>query len=316
MTDPLVTLLRCYKDSELVEMKTVVTIGLCVKNGAKTIETAFDSISIQDFPHELMKLVIVDDRSNDNTLSLALDFAKKTDMPTYITISKGTGLGATRQLAVDNAKGDYIVWIDDDLVLTKDYIRNQVEFMEKNKKLGAARGFYNKFSAKPLLNILDYDFSSNQSKPLIQINTGGSIFRLRAIENVNGFDVLIKGAGEDLDISHRISEAGWILEINKLAGFHHKYSPATFKDLLKRNSWYGYGNHFLWHKYRDLRLILNYFPPFALLGGLKMARMMYLGSRMKRTFLFCVLYSLSMTVSSFGFIHAHLDGYGHFRESK
>ena len=98
-------------------MKTRVTIGLCVKNGAKVVKTAFDSISIQDYPHELLKLVIVNDGSSDNTLALAMEFAKKTDIKTFVISSKGNGLGAARQIVVDNAEGDYIVWEDDDLVL-------------------------------------------------------------------------------------------------------------------------------------------------------------------------------------------------------
>src|SRR5208283_3842965 len=97
-------------------------------------------ISIQDYPHEFLKLVIVDNGSSDNTLSLAIKFAQETDIKTFVTSSKGKGLGATRQIVVDNAEGDYVVWVDDDLVLTKDYVRNQVEFMEKNPNVGAARG--------------------------------------------------------------------------------------------------------------------------------------------------------------------------------
>ncbi len=48
-------------------MNAKVTIGLCVKNGAKVVKTAFDSISIQDYPHEFLKLVIIDEGSSDYT---------------------------------------------------------------------------------------------------------------------------------------------------------------------------------------------------------------------------------------------------------
>ena len=77
-------------------MNAKVTIGLCAKNAAKVMRTAFDSISIQDYPHEFLKLIIVDDCSSDNTLSLAMEFAQKTDIPTLVINSEGEGLGAAR----------------------------------------------------------------------------------------------------------------------------------------------------------------------------------------------------------------------------
>ena len=294
-------------------MKTKVSIGLCVKNGAKIVKTAFDSISIQDYPHEFIKLVIVDDGSSDNTLLLAMKFAQETDIPTFVTSSKGKGLGATRQIAIDNAEGDYIVWVDDDLVLMKDYVRNQVEFMEKNPNVGAVAGVYNKFSTQNVYDILDFACLIPSKQPLNQIGTGGSIFRLKALEKVGGFDARIKGAGEDLDVSRRIKGSGWALVLNNSARYYQKYSPATAKAFWKKFFGSGYGNHFLFHKYRDRQFLIQYFPPFALLVGLKMSSIIYRVTNSKKMFVFLILYYLSMIAGSLGFKRAHLDGYGHVK---
>jgi glycosyltransferase involved in cell wall biosynthesis len=298
----------------VVEVGTKVTVGLCVKNGAKVVQTAFDSISIQDYPHELMKLVIVDNNSSDNTLSLAVKFAQKTDIPTVVTSSK-EGLGGTRQIAVNNAEGDYIIWVDDDFVLSKDYVRNQVNFMEKNPNVGAAKGLLKEYSDvhafKGGLNIVNFTFLISSQQPVSHIGAGGAIFRLKALENVGGFDIRIKGAGEDIDISRRIKGSGWKLAVNKSAEIQGKHSPTTPKTLWKKNFWYGYANHFLCHKYKDQKLLLQYFPPIALLGGLRMARKIYRVTNMKKTFVFPIFHFFEMTVQSLGYIRAHLDGYGH-----
>jgi glycosyltransferase involved in cell wall biosynthesis len=291
-------------------MSTKVTLGLCVKNGAKVVKTAFDSISIQDYPHECMKLVIVNDGSTDNTLSLALKFAQETDIPTFVTSSKGKGLGTCRQIVVDNAEGDYIVWVDDDLVLTKGYVKSQVEFMDKNPNVGAAQGVYSVISTH-IYSTLYFAGLIPLQRPLNQIGTGGSIFRLKALEKVGGFDVRIKGAGEDLDVSRRIKESGWALATNNSARYYEKYYPATLKAFWKRNFGYGYGNHFYFHKYGDQEFLIQYFPPFALLVGLKMSIMIYRITIMKRVFAFFILHSLSMIAGGVGFARAHLDGYGH-----
>ena len=51
-------------------MKPKVTVGMCVKNCAATIKEAIESVLNQDFPHELMELIIVDGNSEDETLSI------------------------------------------------------------------------------------------------------------------------------------------------------------------------------------------------------------------------------------------------------
>lgn len=301
-------------------MNIKVTIGLCVKNAAKIVKTAFDSISIQDYPHEFMKLVIVDDGSSDNTLSRATDFAQETDIQTLVTSSKGKGLGASRQIVVDNAEGDYIVWVDDDFVLSKDFIRNHVEFMEKNPKVGAARGSRNLPARTTMVAMLEtvgfvVPVRARALNPK-SIGTGGSIFRLRVIERVGGFDPKIKGAGEDQDISHKIRESGWALGSNNSAIVYEKFPPTKPRDLWKRHFWYGYGNHLIFHKYKDQGLLLGYFPPRALLGGFQASLEIYRATLEKKAFLCAILYFFNRTAESIGFIGAHLDGYGHVMGDK
>ncbi len=295
-------------------MNTKVTIGLCLKNSARVVKTAFDSISIQDYPHELLKLIIVDD-SSDNTLSLAMEFAQKTDIKTFVTSSKGKGLGAARQIVVDNAEGDYMVWVDDDLVLPKDFIRKHVEFMEKNPNVGAARGINIQVAPKKtIITTVEYAL-------LIPLNsvdqkafaTGGAIFRLKALESVGGFDVRIKGAGEDLDVTRRIRESGWALAVNNSVSFYKKYPPATLKALWAKWFWYGYGNHFLYHKYKNQRLLMEYFPPLVLWTGLKISFLSYRVTNVKKVFAIPILGSFSGIANYVGFIRAHLDGYGHVK---
>jgi hypothetical protein len=40
-------------------MSIKVTVGICYKDSGKIVETALGSVAKQDFPHKLMKLVIV-----------------------------------------------------------------------------------------------------------------------------------------------------------------------------------------------------------------------------------------------------------------
>ncbi len=66
------------------------------------------------------------------------NFADKTDMLTSLYVLENKGLGASRQIVIDNAEGDYVIWVDDDFVLQEDFVTKHVEFMDNNPLLGAA----------------------------------------------------------------------------------------------------------------------------------------------------------------------------------
>ena len=143
------------------------------------------------------------------------------------------------------------------------------------------------------------------------IGAGGSIYRLDALEGVGGFDIRIKGAMEDMDVSRRIRSSGWTLAVNNSIQVYYKHPPSTLKALWKKNFWYGYGNHFHFHKYKDQWPVEMYFPPLVLWGGIKISYIAYRVTNSKNVLVFPVLYSFSMIAHYLGFIRAHLEGYGH-----
>lgn len=297
-------------------MNKKVTVGLCVKNGEKVVKIAFNSLSSQDYPHELLKIVIIDDGSTDNTFSIAQKFAKETDIQTIVIASNGRGLGASRQLAVDNAgDSDYVLFEDDDLVLADNFISSQVKFMDNNPKVGAAEGITLSVLKGSLLGRFVGARYIRNSSNLTIIGTGGAIFRSEALKSIGGFDVHIKGAMEDVDISRRLLKSGWELAANRSARLHAKYPLVTLTALWRKNRWYGYGNHFQFHKYRDNSLIVIYFPPLVLWGAFKTSYMTCRFTNRKSDFFFAVLYSFGMMANYAGFIRAHFDNYGHVNVS-
>ena len=65
-------------------MKPKVSIGLCAKNAESTIGFAIDSVIQQDFNHELMEIVFVDDGSDDATLRIMKKASSKIDIQVKI----------------------------------------------------------------------------------------------------------------------------------------------------------------------------------------------------------------------------------------
>ena len=50
--------------------RPTVTIGMCIKNGEKFLKNSIESIMLQDYPKDLMRIIFVDDGSTDKTLQI------------------------------------------------------------------------------------------------------------------------------------------------------------------------------------------------------------------------------------------------------
>ena len=190
-----------------------VTVGLCVKNMEDTVPEAIGGIANQDFNHKLMELIVVDDGSVDRTMPIIREQMAKTDITCKIIISS-RGLGYNRQVVVNNASGEYIVWVDGDIILSPNYISQQVDFMDHNLHAGIAQGvfgFLNDDNAVATLENICYVIDSRRHLGKVTsglVGTGGSIFRVEALRTAN-FDAGIKGAQEDVDVAYKIKMAGW-----------------------------------------------------------------------------------------------------------
>jgi len=281
-------------------------MGLCVKNAEETVEKAIDSIKNQDFPQDLMEAIFVEDGSQDETSSILLNSISKMGMPAIVLSNEGRGLGAARQTVVDKARGEYIVWVDDDIVLPKDFVRKQVEFMDQNPQVGASQGKERYKEGNLVSAIINLSLCLEE-----QPGTGGSIFRLDCLTQVGGFDRRIEGACEDIDVVARIKSAGWQVCVNQELDFHHFHEP-MLRDLWNQYFWYGYGGHYINHKLKYFRL--PYMVPLVRFGRrLRQSIQLYKSIRGKKTFLVPLLCAFRRLAWLLGFVKSHIDGYGHAR---
>lgn len=296
----------------LVFMKPKVTIGMCVKDSEATINEAIESILNQDFPCELMELVVVDGNSKDKTLNILENCLKKASIRTKIFHENG-GLGQQRQKVVENASGEYIVWIDGDMILSKDYVTRMVEFMEQHPKAGIAKGrpsIKYKCSTLSLLETL-YRYAEKtanfQSKNAYSktLGTGGSIYRTQVIKQVGGFDKSLKYYCEDWDAEIRIKAAGWFRVVTDGEYIDYERYGLTWKTLWRKYWLRGYYTHYFLHKHPGLIKHYRMFPPAAFVAGLLHVHKLFKLTRKKIVFLLPFQYLFKMTAWYIGFIKSH-----------
>jgi glycosyltransferase involved in cell wall biosynthesis len=248
-------------------MSVLVSYGICVRNAERFVSDAINSILNQDFPKDKMELIIVDDGSTDKSLDIIKRCLERQTVSYKIFHQSWKGIAAARNVVVKASSGRYIVWVDSDMVLQPNYTKKQVDFMEKNPRVGAAKGRYGFMNTSSLVALLEfsrvYEIRKNVSK---LVGTGGSIYRVKAIKGSGGFDEKISGAGEDIDALTRIKANGW-LHANTDAIFFEKFKE-TWKMLWVQYRWYGAGAHFVrQYNKKDISIVVR-FPPVAFLTGL------------------------------------------------
>ena len=306
-----------------IEMdSTKVSIGLCVKNSASTIIQTIRSILYQDFPVDLLELVIVDGCSEDSTVSIINEMVS--GKIKHRIFFEHEGIGEARQIVVDNAVGNYIVWVDGDMTLSKDYLSKLFAFMESHPEAGIAKGRYGLLTKQPLVAFLqNVDFyakgliywGKNETKLTTNpLGSSGSIYRVNAIRQVGGFETKLKGGYEDMDVECKIRTSGWnVFVVNAIFFEHYRRSwNALWKEYL---SW-GYGAHCAAHLNPDIFL-----PPFPRLyamlplsgfaAGLLRSMVAYRQIDRKSVFLLPFQFTFKRVAFCIGYAKSHYERYGH-----
>ena len=273
----------------------------------------------QNYPKGLMEIIVVDGKSKDKTMEIATSMIAKSGAHSKFYSDEGKGLGTARQIVLDNANGKYVVWVDGDVLISEDFVKNQVEFMEQNPKVGIATGKYihekDVHTTLPAtLQSLGRCVGSVEYIPTRKHRglppNDASIYRVKASKQAGGFDKKIKGASEDEDIIIRIRKEGWLLSVNEKARFQ-AFLRETWQSLWLAYGWRGCGVHYLYHKHRDLHIRVSSIPFVYSFAGFRIGLKAYKLTFQKKSLLLPLAYFFMKTAWWFGFIKGHIEGYGH-----
>ncbi len=294
-----------------------VTVGLCVRNSETSVADAIDSIMNQDYPHDRIKVVFVDDGSEDSTLSIIKDRIPRMDMAATVFHTDWKGVGSARNTVLANADGDYILWVDGDMSLSRNFLRKLVDFMEENQKAGIAKGRQALEPGRNLLatleaysraagRMVDYQSSKGRFKA---VGTGGALYRLKAVRGVGRFDESLRGYNEDWDFELRLRKAGWSMHTVDVAFHDYERYGLTWKALWSKYWLRGYYTHYFLHKNKGLIRHYRMFPPAASLSGLLSSFALFKLTGQKAVFLLPSESAFKMTAWYFGFVRSHFDSY-------
>jgi glycosyltransferase involved in cell wall biosynthesis len=122
-------------------MKPLVSILIPAFNAQRSLSDTIRSALAQTWPNK--EVIIVDDSSQDQTLSVARRFESK---GVIVITQANQGAAATRNKAFSLSKGDYIQWLDADDLLSPDKIAEQVKELNhcqgRRTLLSSAWGYF------------------------------------------------------------------------------------------------------------------------------------------------------------------------------
>jgi GT2 family glycosyltransferase len=143
-----------------------VTISLLTWNGAKYLPVLLHSLQNQTFKD--WELLVLDNASVDNSVALVEEYWPPA---TIIKQKQNIGFARGHNLLVKWSKSEYVLVLNQDVILDPDYIETLVNFLDKHPKVASVSG-----------KIFYWDFEEN--KKTTQIDTLGlKMFHNRRVED-------------------------------------------------------------------------------------------------------------------------------------
>lgn len=111
-------------------MSELVSIITPTFNAEKFIRATIESVLNQSYQN--LEMILVDDASTDETVSIIKEFAQKDNRLKLTELSKNSGNGFARNVALEKAAGKYIAYLDADDLWFQKKLENQIQFLKTN----------------------------------------------------------------------------------------------------------------------------------------------------------------------------------------
>lgn len=111
-------------------MSELVSIITPTYNAEKYIRQTLQSVLDQSYQN--WEMILADDASTDNTVVIIEEFAQKDNRIKLFKLSENCGNGFTRNVALEEASGKYIAYLDADDLWFPDKLEKQIQFLKTN----------------------------------------------------------------------------------------------------------------------------------------------------------------------------------------
>jgi len=245
---------------------SIIVLGY---NGERYLDEAFDSLINQNFPKEDYEIIYVDNCSTDNSVDIAKKYSKKFKNFKIIVNNNNLGFSAGNNVGIRVSKGEYVALFNHDAVADKNWLKELVDIMEKDKKIGAIGGkiyYYNSNDlyfggGKVLYGGFCWNWSLNDRDGECDYVSGcAMLIRRKVLDEVGLLDEDYFMYYEETDLCTRIRRAGYKIWYTPKAIVWHNV-PKKSKRVSKYITYFMHRNRVIYcyknYKYNRLFLIFD-----------------------------------------------------------
>jgi len=227
-------------------LSIIITVVICTYNNAKFLERTLASLTQQQVARYLeWSVLVVDNNSTDETPEVVERYQKLGKIPKLRIVHESKqGLSYARRRAVCETSSDLIAFVDDDCLLSPDWLQQAITFCQEYPKAGAVGSrvtlLWEVPPKKEILQFEGYLSSYNRGDLPAQMPSIGETYLVGAGLVVRRSALLASGwlekmalvgrngkiltAGDDSEMVLRIRNAGYELWYNPAMQLQH-YIP-------------------------------------------------------------------------------------------
>lgn len=107
------------------KLQIELSVIVCTRNRARQLATLIQCLGLQKNIENLnWEIIIVDNNSNDNTKEVAYAFCEGSNLKINYIFEPRIGLACARNAGVLASKGSYLLFVDDDVLVPKEFLSN------------------------------------------------------------------------------------------------------------------------------------------------------------------------------------------------
>ncbi len=195
------------------------------------------TLAAQAYPAGAFDVIVAQDGGDDQTKTIIDETRRDATAPIKHVRHDRSSAAATRNLGASIAGGDYLLFVDDDCEVDRNWIERTVAVFEKHPEAGEVAARIVGGSSRFFARCHDYAryYPSMQSKAAERTFACGCAFGIRRslFEELGGFDESIK-TGEDEDLGLRMQAKGFKTLFRPECIVHHNHGRATLRSTLGR----------------------------------------------------------------------------------
>lgn len=180
----------------------------------KKAQEAIEAVQKQGYPKQLLEIIPV-------------------------SVKGKLGPGERRNLGAQKTKGEILIFLDDDCLPQKEWLRQIIKAL-KEKKVGAVGGMIRGKSRKYFAQSLDFacfTFEQSKKRREIPVCAASLAMKKQVFQKAGGFNEKMR-IGEDTDLCMRLRRLGYKTIYEPKIKVFHNHSRETLRELL----FYQYNN--------------------------------------------------------------------------